>query len=127
MGRGLRYSILPAVAALSAFFVVLPTTGADARIKIVDAGAGWAFSPATVRVEPGARIAFVNQTGVTHAADCDACPWTSGDVEPGQTRMVTFPSEIGSGFHCRYHPELMTGSLTVGTPPSPSPSASGSA
>jgi plastocyanin len=125
MAKGMRYSIIPTVAALAALFIVLPKTGAGAEVTMIGDTGAWRFEPAALEVEPGARVAFVNETGATHTADCVGCPWSTGDVQPEQTRTVVFRTEGVYPFGCRYHPDLMTGTLIVGTPPpgsSPSPS-----
>lgn len=129
MARSSRSLIAPAVVALAALFIVLPRGGADAEVTIVDAGEAWAFSPASVSVEAAARVAFVNETDVTHTATCQGCPWDSGDIQPGQTAMLTFDDEVASSFFCRYHgaSQGMEGQLVVGDPPVPQPSPSPSA
>jgi len=116
MARGFRYSVIPATAALAAFFLVLPITGSDSVVRMVGEPGTFAFEPATIRIEPGERIGFSNESGSTHTAECVACPWATGDVQPQDLRMVAF-NEVGSfEFRCRYHPE-MTGIVGVGTEP----------
>jgi len=125
MARGMRNSIIPTVAALAALFIVLPKTGAGAEVVMVGDTGAWRFEPAELRIEVGARVAFVNQTGVTHTADCVGCPWSAGDVQPEQTRTVVFRTDGAFQYGCRYHPDLMAGILIVGAPPpSPPPSPS---
>lgn len=115
MGRWFR-SLVPAVAALAAVFIVLPQGGGDATVHMVAAGDGWGFRPATVRLEPGGRVAFVNDTGVTHTATCSGCPWDTGDVQPGQTVLLPFLDTAAYRFACDYHGGLgMTGELLVGS------------
>lgn len=130
MGRGWRYSIVPALGALAAVFLVLPTTGADATVTIAEVeGGAWAYEPAELSVAVGDRIAFTNETEVTHTANCLDCPWKTGDIQPGQTKMVTFIEDLRATFVCRYHSELLVGTLVVGNPgpaesaPGPSPAA----
>ena len=38
----------------------------------------------------------------------------SQDIEPGETQTVTVDITADAGFHCKYHPTQMTGTLTVG-------------
>lgn len=131
MPRSLKVSILPAVVALAAFFSVLPRTGADATVRMVRSGDGWRFDPAVRTVASGQRVAFVNDSTVTHTASCAGCPWDTGDVQPGQTAFITVPSGGPFRYRCRYHESIrMTGELVTpgGTPPpgatAPSPVAS---
>lgn len=131
--RGVRFSILPAVGALAAFFMVLPQTGGDATVEMVRARGSWRFDPQEIRVDLGERIAFVNDSSVTHTATCTSCAgdaWDTGDVQPGQTKLLAFEETKSYLFACRYHGQVqgMTGQLTVGDappPPSPSPSTPG--
>jgi plastocyanin len=106
-------SFVPVTAALAAFFLVLPSTGADATVRIVEQDQGWAFEPQAASVEPGARVAFRNLTRVTHTADCVECPWRSGDVQPGEIAFVPLGTAGTFDYRCRYHPEFMTGQITV--------------
>jgi plastocyanin len=139
MRKGLRVSIFPAVAALAALFIVLPQRGADATIEMVGSTGAWRFQPAgPLRVDPGDRVAFSNDSRVTHTATCvatgdqtGACPWDSGDVQPGQTVFVTLPDdEALYTFACRYHGRQLQMAGTIdttagsGTSPAPSPVAS---
>lgn len=124
----LRVSILPALACLAAFFAFLPRTGADATVRIIRSTDGFIFEPASIAVDPGQRIAFVNESKVTHTATCVGCPkgstFDTGDVQPGQTIFATFPREGRFGYRDRYHPEA-TGVVVAGNPPpEPAPSRS---
>jgi plastocyanin len=126
--RWVRYAAIPAAMAFAAFFAVLPTTGADATIRIVGSGPeSWRFEPAVLHVGKGARIAFHNDTHATHTATCGTCvtnAWDTGDIQPGQTVFLTFDHEGGSRFFCRYHQSIVPGTLQVGPEGSPSPSSS---
>lgn len=130
--RVARYSILPVIAAFAAFFAVLPPTGADAQIRIIDQGGSWVLAPATGTVPVNGRVAFRNETAVTHTASCAkvGC-WDSGDIQPGETVFVTVADEGDYRFVCRYHQDVpgLAGQVTAGEPapaasPSPSPSPS---
>lgn len=121
MRPAFKYSLIPVLAAAATTFAVLPHRGADATVRIVARGEGFAFVPAEVQIQPGQRIAFRNDSKVTHTATCDGCPWTSRDVQPGQTRFVTFPTALRTTYRCAYHAEdqAFTGQVTVGSPPAP--------
>jgi plastocyanin len=128
MPRWIRYSLLPAAIALSAFFAVLPRTGAALTIKIVGSDRAPRFSPAITTVDPGARIGFENDTKATHTATCATCKsdaWDTGDIQPGQTVFVTIQTEGAYDYVSRYDQATgLAGRLTVGAAGSPSPSAS---
>ena len=126
MARATKVSILPAVAALAALFIVLPTRSGDATVAIAGAGGEWRFEPAQVTIASGQLVAFRNETRVTHTADCVGCPWRSGDIQPGQTRLVAFDEDATFEYRCRYHPDVLVGRLTVGEGgPLPVPDATG--
>ena len=123
---------MPALACLAVFFMALPQTGARTTIHLVRAHGGSAIRPATIQVDPGARLALVNDTTTTHAIFCASCPkgatFDTGDIQPGQTRFVTVDKEGSYDLRDRYAQE-MSASLTVGAAsaqssgsPSPSPS-----
>lgn len=114
--RGLRTSVIPATVALAAFFLVLQVTGGDTVVRMTGELGSFSFDQQAIRIEPGQRIAFQNDTQVTHTAECVSCPWASGDVQPADLRLVAF-DEVGAfEFRCRYHPE-MSGVIGVGTEP----------
>lgn len=126
MARATRVSILPAVAALAALFIVLPITGANATVVIAGTAPEWRYEPTQATIAVGERFAFRNETGVTHTADCVGCPWRSGDIQPGQTTFLPFEEDASFEYRCRYHPEVLVGRLTVGEGgPLPAPEASG--
>lgn len=106
-------SSIPVIAALAAFFLVLPRGGADVTVRIVPDEAVWTFAPAQAEAPAGGRVAFRNLTDVTHTADCIECPWRSGDVAPGEIVFVPVGAAGAYTYQCRYHGEVMRGELTV--------------
>lgn len=130
MPRWIRYSLFPAAVAFSALFIVLPQTGADATIKIVDKGGTPTYSPSVLSVNPGARIAFENDTRQTETATCLNCTpnanWDSGDIQPGQTVFVTLPDLAAALDYASRYDEVLQGKLLAGVTEeaSASPSAS---
>ena len=129
MPRWIRYSLFPAAIALSALFIVLPQTGADATIKILGTATTSRFQPTISSVKPGARIAFENDTRATQTATCINCgvgPWDSGDIQPGQTIFMTIPKTPGQFDYGSRYEQNLVGRLLVGVSAeaSPSPSAS---
>lgn len=121
--RLLRWSFVLVVACAAALAMALPHTGADATVRIVQSKGHFVFVPEITRIEPGQRVAFVNETNQTHTAACLDCPWDTGDIQPGQTKFMEFPETFSYPYGCRYHQEL--GRIIVGNAePSPSPSPS---
>jgi plastocyanin len=71
------------------------------------------FDPSTVDVSSGETTIEVTNTGaVEHSFTLDDDSVTQ-DIEPGETQTVTVNVTADAGFHCKYHPDQMTGTLTV--------------
>jgi len=132
MPRWIRYSLFPAAVAFAALFIVLPQTGADSTIKIVNRSGAPTYTPSVLSVKAGARVAFENDTRQTQTATCLNCSskanWDSGDIQPGQTVFVTLPAGATAFVYASRYDEALQGRLLAGVTeeasPSPSPSAS---
>ena len=74
------------------------------------------FSPADVTVEPGTTVTWVNEGTVPHTVTSDDGQFDSGVLMPGDSYTVMFKGQGTITYHCAIHPS-MTGSVTVGTPP----------
>lgn len=110
MERWRGYSVILAIASFAALFAVLPSTGAGTEVRMED----FRFRPAAVEIPVGDAITFDNQSGSTHTAGCDGCPFDTGDVRPGLQRTVTFAKPGRFAIVCRYHGGRgMTGVITV--------------
>jgi plastocyanin len=84
--------------------------GSGPSITIVD----FAFNPDSVDVSAGTTtITLVNNGAVEHNFSLDDGS-VSQDVDPGETQTVTVDVSATAGFHCKYHPTQMTGTLNVG-------------
>src|SRR5918999_4200418 len=71
------------------------------------------FDVADIFVEPGTTVYWSNDGQVPHTVTADDGSFDSGQLNPGNSYIVTF---LGSGvvsYHCELHPE-MVGSVTVG-------------
>src|SRR5215207_10306999 len=71
------------------------------------------FDVADVAIEPGTTVYWLNEGQVPHTVTADDGSFDSGQLNPGDSYIVTF---LGSGvvsYHCELHPE-MVGSVTVG-------------
>jgi plastocyanin len=72
------------------------------------------FDPSTVDVSSGETTIEITNTGaVEHSFTLDDDS-VSHDIEPGETETVTVNVTADAGFHCKYHPDQMTGTLKVG-------------
>jgi plastocyanin len=101
----------------------VPVTGpiptGSAVIAILDDDG---YTPATLEIDPGGSVTFVNQHHDEHTATGSA--FDTGIIEPGLTATVTFDTPGSYAFGCIIHPE-MTGTIGVrdasGVVPSPTP------
>jgi plastocyanin len=87
------------------------TESAGAGATIV--AANIAFDPTTLSVAAGETITLRNEDDVEHSFTIDD-PEVDAEAEGGEEATVEAPDEPGTyDFHCRYHPDEMTGTLTV--------------
>jgi plastocyanin len=82
---------------------------ADMTVTVKD----FEFDPSTIDVSSGETTIEVTNTGaVEHSFTLDDDS-VSQDIEPGESQTVTVDLTATTGFHCKYHPEQMTGTLNV--------------
>jgi plastocyanin len=82
---------------------------ADMTVTVKD----FEFDPSTIDVASGETTIEVTNTGaVEHSFTLDDDS-VSQDIEPGESQTVTVNLTATAGFHCKYHPEQMTGTLNV--------------
>lgn len=71
------------------------------------------FDPSTIDVSSGETTIEVTNTGaVEHSFTLDDDS-VGVDIEPGESETVTVNLTATTGFHCKYHPDQMTGTLQV--------------
>ena len=85
--------------------------------------AGRVFSPATLTVDAGARVTFLNDDGRDHTATARDGSFDSGIMKTGATFVRTFSTPGTFSYTCLIHPD-MTGTVAVrgaggATPPPP--------
>jgi plastocyanin len=118
-----------AVAALVVLAVSVGTAGSasSSGSTVTAAGSGpvvkiiirnFMFRPTNPDVRPGERIEVTNEDSVTHTLTAGPARhqnlFSTGDVGPGQTRVISAPRQAGMyPFYCTIHP-WMIGVLIVG-------------
>jgi plastocyanin len=86
-------------------------SGTDSGLAI--AAQDFQFSPSSLTVPSGeSTITVTNEGEVEHSFTLDDDS-VSEDVEPGESISVTVDISKDAGFHCEYHPDQMTGTLSV--------------
>lgn len=109
-----KVTLVPLVVAAAAFFIVLPRTGGDAVIRMIASGDGYAFDPSQPTVKAGARIRVQNDSQVTHTFEAVTGVFDLGDLQPGESRLITVDATGSVEFLCRYHgADGMSGTLTA--------------
>jgi len=82
---------------------------ADMTVTVKD----FEFDPSTIDVSSGETTIEITNTGaVEHSFTLDDDS-VSQDIEPGESQTVTVNLTATAGFHCKYHPDQMTGTLQV--------------
>ncbi|WP_354643735.1 cupredoxin domain-containing protein [Kitasatospora camelliae] len=74
----------------------------------------FAFTPSTLNVAPGTLITVTNQDTAAHTLTAESRAFDTGILSPGQTAVITAPSQSGGSFPflCTIHPQ-MKGTLTI--------------
>lgn len=86
------------------------TSGSSTTLSVKD----FAFEPTTLSVPSGTvQITITNAGPTKHSFTLDDGS-VSQDVLPGATETVTLDVTATVGFHCKYHPTTMKGTLQVG-------------
>jgi plastocyanin len=71
------------------------------------------FSPSSLTIPSGeSTIKVTNEGEAEHSFTLDDDS-VSEDVEPGESVSVTVDLTQDAGFHCEYHPDQMTGTLSI--------------
>lgn len=85
-------------------------SGSDLAITASD----FQFAPDALTVPSGqSSITVTNEGSVEHSFTLDDDS-VSEDIEPGDSVTVSVDITADAGFHCEYHPDQMTGTLSVG-------------
>lgn len=88
-------------------------TPAGSGSELAIAAQDFQFSPSSLTVPSGeSTIMVTNEGSVEHSFTLDDDS-VSEDVEPGESVSVSVDIAQDAGFHCEYHPDQMTGTLSV--------------
>ncbi len=73
-----------------------------------------AFNPATLNVQVGTVVTWLNKDSTTHRVVSDSGAFDSGDLTNGQSYNFTFSQAGSFPYHCPIHPS-MKGTIVVST------------
>jgi plastocyanin len=85
-----------------------PAAAADHVVEI----RGLEFIPASIDVNPGDTITWINKDVMPHTATSDDGAWDSGDIAAGAEWTLSVESDFAGGYTCTYHPTMM-GEISV--------------
>jgi plastocyanin len=85
-----------------------PAAAADHTVEI----RGLEFIPASIDVNPGDTITWINKDVMPHTATSDNGAWDSGNIAAGAEYTLSVESDFAGGYTCTYHP-TMTGEISV--------------
>lgn len=114
--RKRRWAFILAIA-LATVLLVAGDKGAASGATATASGAKtvdinhFAFHPPTLRVQRGARVAFVNSSNVTHTAT-RAGSFNTGHIKAGKSVTIRFTQKGTFAYHCNIHP-FMKGTIVV--------------
>jgi plastocyanin len=80
----------------------------SAKVEIVD----FAYQPATVTIQAGGKVTWLNQDSEEHTATLDDGSFDSGELGEGKLKSQSFKEPGTFAYHCELHPE-MTGTVEV--------------
>ena len=83
--------------------------GGEAAVDVVD----FQFAPADVSVAVGDTVVWTHGGEAEHTVTADDGAFDSGDLENGDTFEFSFEEAGEFAYTCQYHPEGMTGVVTV--------------
>lgn len=76
---------------------------------------GFAYVPATVTIQTGGKVTWINRDSEEHTATLDDGSFDTGDLAEGKLGSRSFKEAGTFGYYCEIHPE-MTGTVEVVEP-----------
>jgi plastocyanin len=87
-----------------------PTTPAAVSVSIVSGArllTTTAYNPNPITVARGGKVTWTNNDTITHTATSDGGAFDSGNMAPGASFSMTFPTAGTSTYHCTLHPGMI--------------------
>jgi len=83
----------------------------SAKVEIAD----FAYAPATVTIQAGGKVIWLNRDSTEHTATLDDGSFSTGNLAEGKLRSESFKTAGTYAYHCEIHPE-MKGTVEVVEP-----------
>jgi quinohemoprotein ethanol dehydrogenase len=77
--------------------------GAD-KVEIGTANIEYRYGPGRIRIKAGTTVTWTNIGDLPHTATAEKFEWDTGDIDPGQSKSVTFKEPGNYYYICRPHP-----------------------
>jgi len=110
---GVKQPPAPAAAPPAAAAQAPNPAAAGDTVDVVIEGLG--FHPGKIEVAPGTAVRFTNRDRLVHTVTENAGGIDSGEIQPGQSKVLVFTQPGAHPFHCTPHP-FMTGTVEVRSP-----------
>lgn len=106
----MRMKKLSGLLAIFCLFFTLSTNAiaAEHTVEIK----GMEFSPKTLTIKAGDKVKFINKDTAPHTASATDGRFESGELQEGQSEMVTFEKADTYAYYCMFHPS-MSGKIIV--------------
>jgi plastocyanin len=81
----------------------------------VDLPPSYKFVPRDIVVSAGSTVTWTNRDNFTHSVQFldPALPHDALVMKPGEATRLTFPSAGSFRYQCSFHPQAMSGTVTV--------------
>ncbi|NNE22432.1 MAG: cupredoxin family copper-binding protein [Rhizobiales bacterium] len=108
-----RRSVVAGLVAASAATGLSVGAGAPAepRKHVVEIS-GFKFKPASLNVQVGDTVHWINRDIAPHTATADDESWDTGQIDKDQQRSIVVDRDTPQAYFCRFHP-AMKGRLVV--------------
>lgn len=67
---------------------------------------GHKFKPATLKMEAGDKVMFVNLDGAPHTATAESGAFDTGRLNRGEDATLTIAKSGNHSFFCKFHPSM---------------------
>jgi plastocyanin len=74
----------------------------SARVEIVD----FEYEPATVTIQAGGKVTWLNQDAEDHTATLDDGSFSTGDLAEGKLKSESFKTPGTYSYFCEIHPDM---------------------
>jgi quinohemoprotein ethanol dehydrogenase len=74
------------------------------KVEIATNNREFGYGPARIRIKAGTTVTWTNVGDMLHTATAEKFEWDTGEVDPGQSKSVTFKEPGNYYYICKPHP-----------------------